>query len=804
VKKLLLVALPLLIILIGLPVLAGLIVSMSTTAAAECGTQTSQATSLADLADTHGQPPETDSSIDSTSDSTGDGVAAPAVHAAPMGAAPEVNDVIAQLMQLRFASNYPTITAEQARNAFEIAQVAHDVEIPRYGLQIAIATAIQESKLVNLTDGDRDSAGLFQQRPSQGWGSRDQVTNPDLAARAFFGQAHHTSNPGLLDIPGWQTMSLTQAAQAVQGSSHPDAYAQWEVVAGDITDLLGVDLADLPDDGSEDGTVLTSSDCRQDTLNSITLGTLNLLGAGHTDGKPGSGKDKPGYPGWEVRLPGAVAALEASGITIAGLQEVHGPQAKALADRYSVKWGMYPATGPTQNKVIWDRNSWEMTDARLIQIPYFGGHEVGMPLVQLTGIPGGANAGQVIWFWSIHNPADSRGNAIGYRSEALRRELSTLTEVAASGAPAVALGDFNDGRDGQNASHCVLTPSLTNAFGGSADPCKPPQGDARVDHIYGANLTWASASVDTSTQTNKVSDHPLVVATTASSSTGCAISADATETDYHLGPVKPQLVRLVNILAPMFDIEIVGGYRPDATDPNGHPAGLAADFMTSSRTQGDRLAEYAQAHASELGIDYIIWWQRIWSVARASEGWRPMEDRGNDTENHKDHVHINVKPGSTVQPAGLDGVACDEVVYPVPAEYIGTDQHNWHATGPYWSTWHTGTDFSVPCGTPVYAAHAGTIEIDTTQAWAGPQLVKVTTGAGALTTWYAHMEQVTVSRGETVQPGQQIGLAGQEGNVSGCHLHFEVHLQNGPIYGPDNVDPSVWLAEHASPPTQSA
>ena len=81
------------------------------------------------------------------------------------------------------------MTTEQARNAITIAQVARDLQIPRYGLQIAIATAIQESTLVNFTGGDRDSGGLFQQRPSQGWGSRAQITNPVLATRAFFGQA---------------------------------------------------------------------------------------------------------------------------------------------------------------------------------------------------------------------------------------------------------------------------------------------------------------------------------------------------------------------------------------------------------------------------------------------------------------------------------------------------------------------------------------------------------------------------------------------------------------------------------------
>ena len=386
------------------------------------------------------------------------------------------------------------------------------------------------------------------------------------------------------------------------------------------------DLPDLPDDGSTTNVAA----CPEDTVNPITVGTLNLLGAGHTDGKPGGGGEKPGYETWDKRLPGAMRTIENAGVTIAGLQEVHGPQATALAERYAAKWGMYPATGKAQNRVIWDRNEWEQTDARLVDIPYFGGKDVGMPLVQLTGAADSPNAGQVIWVWSIHNPANTHGDAAAHRKEALRRQLATMTDLAGTGTPAVILGDFNDGKDGQNASHCVLTPELSNAFGGSAEPCKVPKKDAPIDHVYGANLTWANASVDNSTQTSKIADHPLVVATTAGSSAGCAV---ATETNYNLGPVKPQLTQLVNVLGPMFDIKTVGGYRESATDPNGHPAGLAADFMillNRKPAQGDRLAAYAKAHASELGIDYIIWYQRIWSVARASEGWRPMEDRGSD------------------------------------------------------------------------------------------------------------------------------------------------------------------------------
>lgn len=126
------------------------------------------------------------------------------------------------------------LDAEMAANAAIIVQVGQELGVPDYGIIIALATAMQESTLRNLDWGDRDSVGLFQQRPSSGWGSVEQLTTPSYAARLFFGGP---SNPnrgytrGLLDIPGWQNMSLTQAAQAVQISAYPDAYAQWEASA---------------------------------------------------------------------------------------------------------------------------------------------------------------------------------------------------------------------------------------------------------------------------------------------------------------------------------------------------------------------------------------------------------------------------------------------------------------------------------------------------------------------------------------------------------------------------------------------
>lgn len=160
---------------------------------------------------------------------------------------------------------------------------------------------------------------------------------------------------------------------------------------------------------------------------------------------------------------------------------------------------------------------------------------------------------------------------------------------------------------------------------------------------------------------------------------------------------------------------------------------------------------------------------------------------------------------------GIIGTAVDcaalmtggTVVYPLPSGSGYVDQRNFGISGSNWSSWHTGTDLSVACGTPVLAAHGGIVNIETDQSWAGPWLVQVQTAPGQLTTWYAHMRRVTVPDGATVQPGQQLGEVGDLGNATGCHLHFEVHPHGGSIYE-DPVDPTTWLANHVGKPLHSA
>ena len=109
---------------------------------------------------------------------------------------------------------------EQAGNAAVIAATAVHRDLPGRAATIAIATAIQESKLTNIGYGDRDSIGLFQQRPSQGWGSEKELRDPVYATNAFYDV--------LEKIDGYETMPVTKAAQKVQRSAFPTAYADHE------------------------------------------------------------------------------------------------------------------------------------------------------------------------------------------------------------------------------------------------------------------------------------------------------------------------------------------------------------------------------------------------------------------------------------------------------------------------------------------------------------------------------------------------------------------------------------------------
>ncbi|PWR16009.1 hypothetical protein DKT69_07980 [Micromonospora sicca] len=109
--------------------------------------------------------------------------------------------------------------ADQMANAATIAAIGAQRRMPERAVVVALATAYQESHLKNLAHGDRDSLGLFQQRPSQGWGTAEQIQDPRYAADRFYA--------ALKKVKGWEELRVTEAAQRVQRSAYPEAYQKW-------------------------------------------------------------------------------------------------------------------------------------------------------------------------------------------------------------------------------------------------------------------------------------------------------------------------------------------------------------------------------------------------------------------------------------------------------------------------------------------------------------------------------------------------------------------------------------------------
>jgi hypothetical protein len=200
------------------------------------------------------------------------------------------------------------VDPEQAANAATIEAVASSRGLPDRAVTIALATAMQESALRNIRHGDRDSLGLFQQRPSQGWGTARQILDPVYAAGKFYDH--------LVKIPGYSRLPLTVAAQKVQHSGFPQAYAKHEANASLLTAALtGRRAAALTCTAGPDGDVQAGDPARvrrtlvrefgEDVLPHTEAQSVSLDGV-RSDGGRGSGRDEVTVPaptrqrGWEL------------------------------------------------------------------------------------------------------------------------------------------------------------------------------------------------------------------------------------------------------------------------------------------------------------------------------------------------------------------------------------------------------------------------------------------------------------------------------------------------------------------------
>ncbi|MFF3344201.1 heavy metal transporter [Streptomyces sp. NPDC002779] len=182
-------------------------------------------------------------------------------------------------------------TPEQAVNAATIAAVGTGRNLPERAVTIALATALQESALRNIDYGDRDSLGLFQQRPSQGWGTEQEVMDPTYSAGIFYDH--------LVKVDGYTELPLTVAAQRVQRSGFPDAYAKHEPDAALLAAALtGHSAATLTCEGRPGTTRVAGTDAVRTALaRDFGQDVLEPAGAVVGDGdptpaaSPGAGRD---------------------------------------------------------------------------------------------------------------------------------------------------------------------------------------------------------------------------------------------------------------------------------------------------------------------------------------------------------------------------------------------------------------------------------------------------------------------------------------------------------------------------------
>lgn len=296
---------------------------------------------------------------------------------------------------------------------------------------------------------------------------------------------------------------------------------------------------------------------------------------------------------------------------------------------------------------------------------------------------------------------------------------------------------------------------------------------------------------------DSIADTDCVSELDAATAMNCPASGLAAEK--RMTPDGLLLMRCIHQSFPQVSALLGVGDR-SATVDNDHQAGRAVDAMLSSHPVGEQLAAWAKKNASKLGIKYIIWDAHIWSVQRSKEGWRACGSAAascyngpNDTQAHRDHVHLSVY-GDSAQKAETGGATAikGSVTTPIAKRSYRVGAR-WGATGS-WSRYHTGQDLAASIGTGVRAVAAGKVETARGGSWAGTHIVIRHSDGSA--TLYAHLSITTVNPGDTVTPGQRIGLVGMTGRTFGPHLHLEHYPPGkGRIGNPYTTDdPATWLA----------
>jgi hypothetical protein len=234
----------------------------------------------------------------------------------------------------------------------------------------------------------------------------------------------------------------------------------------------------------------------------FTVSSFNVLGAGHTAGRGGLA---PGAS----RMHAAVGMLVGNNVSVAGLQEFQESQYHTLMALAGGTYDAYPGLSlgvqPVQNSIIWKQADWSLVEAHTLSVPYFHGNHVPMPYVLLRN----RHSGREMWFYNSHNPADAHGPAGHWRAVATSMEASLARSLTADGTPMILTGDMNDRAP-------FACPFASGSGMHSADGayysggCHLPR-QTNVDWIFGSSsLDFSSFVTDRSSQTRRISDHPMV------------------------------------------------------------------------------------------------------------------------------------------------------------------------------------------------------------------------------------------------------------------------------------------------------
>lgn len=329
---------------------------------------------------------------------------------------------------------------------------------------------------------------------------------------------------------------------------------------------------------------------------------------------------------------------------------------------------------------------------------------------------------------------------------------------------------FTGGRAGQR--------GLLDIPGWDTMPVAEAAQAVQVSAYPSAYAQWETLATETVT----------ALADTGEQAAGCVSASECPPTGLPVeAGLTPDALIVVRCEVQTFGITNLGGVR-DTGSVSGsyHPSGRAVDIMVGDyqSAAGNRLgweiAEWARRDAAKMGVSEVIFDERIWTVARGGEGWRPYThpSGGSDTLAHRDHVHVSVFGDRAT-------FRRTTWVKPIAGGYALTARFG--DCGELWGSCHTGTDLDTEAGVPILAAGRGEITESQWNPFYG-WVTRIDHGGG-VETWYAHqLERGTP--GGRVEAGHRIGLVGSTGNSTGAHLHFEVRVNGQP------VDPEVFMRSH--------